>query len=155
MVDRAIGKLKTILASYSLTNWADSLKKATAAYIENSHTTLMWSAPDDVKSSEALQYEIEKKHGLQLKHYNRVWRSRARKLKDAGAFRTPLPRDTWDRVDAPKFSGEVHEVVALKGANVEDEKRASFPVKTVLAVPAGSRDVELGIEAGPGGGRRI
>jgi hypothetical protein len=58
-------------------------------------------------------------------------------------------------VDAPKFSGEVHEVAALKGANVEDEKGKSFPLKTVLAVPIGSQDVDLGIESGPGAGRRI
>ena len=32
VVDRAIGKLKVILSSYSLVNWADSLKKATRVY---------------------------------------------------------------------------------------------------------------------------
>jgi hypothetical protein len=45
-------------------------------------------------------------------------------------------------------------VQGFKGANVEDAEGRSFPVKTVLAVPAGSQDVEIGIEAGPGGGRR-
>lgn len=70
------------------------------------------------------------------------------KLKDSGAFRTPLGRDTWERVDAPKLAGD-----GLKGANVESGNE-SYPVKTVLAVPAGSRDVDLGIEAGPGRGRR-
>ncbi len=42
----------------------------------------------------------------------------------------------------------------FKGANVEDADGKTFPVKTVLAVPAGSQDVDIGIEAGPGGGRR-
>ncbi len=78
----------------------------------------------------------------------------SRRCKDAGGFRTARPRDTWERVDAPKFAGEVHQVDGFKGANVEDDERKSYPVKTVLAVPAASQDVDLGIETGPGGGRR-
>ena len=73
---------------------------------------------------------------------------------DAGAFRVPRPRDTWERIDAPKFAGDVHDVDRFKGANVEDTEGKSYPVKPVLAVPAGSQDVDLGIETGPGGGRR-
>ncbi len=42
----------------------------------------------------------------------------------------------------------------FKGSNVEDTEGKSYPVKTVLAVPAGSQDVDIGIETGPGGGRR-
>jgi len=57
VVDRVTGKLKTILAGYSLTTWAPALKKATAAYNERSHSYLMGSAPDDVRGSEELQYE--------------------------------------------------------------------------------------------------
>ena len=53
------------------------------------------------------------------------------------------------------FLGRYTRLVALKGANVEDEKGKSYPVKTVLPVPAGSHDVDLGIESGPGAGRRI
>jgi len=56
-------------------------------------------------------------------------------------------------MDAPKFGGEVHEVVDFKGANVGDGAN-SYPVKTSLAVPRGSADIDIGIEAGPGGGRR-
>ena len=153
VVDRVIGKLKTILSGYSLITWAPALKKATAAYNDRSHSYLMGSAPDDVKGSAELQYELDKVHGEQIKHNNQKWRARAGKLKDSGAFHIPLSRDTWERVDAPKFAGEVHEVDGLKGANVESGNK-SYPVKTVLAVPIGSRDVDLGVEAGPGGGRR-
>jgi len=154
VVDRVIGKLKTILSGYSLTDWAGALRRATTAYNDRSHSYLMGSAPDDVKGSAELQYELDKMHGEQIKHNNDKWRQKAGRLRDAGAFRVPRPRDTWERIDAPKFSGEVHEVVDFKGANVGDGEEKSFPVKTVLAVPAGSRDVDIGIEAGPGGGRR-
>ena len=81
------------------------------------------------------------------------WRAKAGKLRDAGAFRIPRPRDTWERIDAPKFGGEVYNVDGFKGANVESGDK-TYPVKTSLAVPAGSADISIGIEAGPGGGRR-
>ncbi len=155
VVDRVVGKLKVILSGYTLTDWAGSLRKATAAYNERSHSYLMGSAPDDVKGSNLLQYELEKIHGEQIKHNNEKWRAKAGKLRDAGAFRIARPRDTWDRIDAPKFGGEVHDVSGFIGAHVEDTEQKSHPVKTVLAVPAGSQDVDLGIETGPGAGKRI
>jgi len=142
-----------MLSTYSLADWAGALKRATIAYNENSHSALMGSAPNDVKTSPELQYKLEKQNGNKLKFNNDKWRQKAGKLRDAGAFRVPLPRDTWERIDAPKFSGEVHDVVNLKGSHVTDGTE-SYPVKTSLAVPAGSVDISIGIEAGPGGGRR-
>ena len=75
------------------------------------------------------------------------------RLQDNGAFRVPKHRDTWERVDAPKFGGEVYDVDGFKGANVETTDGKTFPVKTALAVPAGSAELDLG-EAGPGQKRR-
>ena len=70
VVDRVIGKLKTILSGYSLTTWAPALKQATAQYNERNHSYLMGSAPDDVKGSAELQYELDKMFGQQIKHNN-------------------------------------------------------------------------------------
>ncbi len=109
-VDAVVARIKTILSSFSLTDWAGALRKATAAYNDRSHSYLMGSAPDDVKGSKALQYELDKVHGEQIRHNNQKWRAKAGKLRDAGAFRIPRPRDTWERIDAPKFGGEVHDV---------------------------------------------
>ena len=64
------------------------------------------------------------------------------------------PRDTWERIDTSKFDGEVHPVAGFKGANVGGAESNNSPVKTVLVVPAGSQDADIGIGAGPGGGRR-
>ncbi len=126
VVDRVVGKLKVILSGYVLTDWAGALRKATAAYNEKSHSYLMGSAPDDVKGSAELQYELDKVHGEQIRHNNEKWRAKAGKLRDAGAFRIPRPRDTWERVDAPKFAGQVHDVDRFKGANVEDTEGTSY-----------------------------
>ena len=152
VVDRAIAKLKTILSGYSLTSWAESLKRATSVYNNRSHTYLMGSAPDDVKGSAELQYELEKTHGDQIRHNNLKWRQKAAKLRDAGAFRNPRPRDTWQRVDAPQFESKVLNVDSFKGTHVESGDQ-TFPIKTTLPVPAGSADVDLG-ETGPGAARR-
>ena len=46
----------------------DSLQKATNAYNEKSHSYLMGSAPDDVKNSKALQYELDKMNGQHILH---------------------------------------------------------------------------------------
>ena len=111
-----------------MTDWSGALRKATAAYNDRSHSYLRGSAPDDVKGSAELQYELDKIHGEQIKHNNEKWRQKAGKLRDSSAFRIPLSRDTWERVDAPKFSGEVYDVVDFKGATVESAD-ASYPVK--------------------------
>ena len=53
----------------------------------------------------------------------------------------------------PKFSGETFKVDGFKGSHVESGEK-SYPVKTSLSVPIDSADVDIGIEAGPGAGRR-
>ena len=103
VVDRVIGKLKVILSGYVLTDWAGALRRATIAYNEKSHAYLMGSAPDDVKGSAELQYELDKVHGEQIRHNNEKWRSRARKLSDAGPF-AYLGRGTRGRGTTPRSS---------------------------------------------------
>ena len=86
VIDKSIGKLKKLLASYDLSNWVNSLKKATTAHNENPHAKLMDSAPNDVKTTPELQYQIEADNGKEIKHNNEKWRAKAGKLRDAGAF---------------------------------------------------------------------
>ena len=154
LVDNRIKQLKAILSGMNLTQWADSLKKATDALNERNTAPLMFSAPNDVKGSAELQYEIERKHGEDIKHNNVNWKKKVGQLRDRGAFRTPLPRESWERVDQPKWGGKVYMTDSFKGANVEDAEGRSFPVKTSLPVPGTSQDVDIQIEAGPGGGKR-
>ena len=42
----------------------------------------------------------------------------------------------------------------MKGANVEDPEGRSYPVRKVLAVPAGSADIDINEELIPGSGKR-
>ena len=66
-------------------------------------------------------------------------------LGDAGAFRVPRLSDTWEIFDAPKFEGEVFDVDGCKGPNVESGEQ-TLPVKTSLAVPAGSAAIDIRIQ---------
>ena len=137
VVDRTIASLKAILSGYSLTKWADALKKATNAYNTKSHSYLMGSAPDDVKGSKELQYELDKVHGEQIKHNNDKWRQKAGKLRDSGAFRIPRDRSTWERIDAPKFSGETYNVSGFKGTHVESGDKSRSRSKPLVLYQLG------------------
>ena len=95
---------------------------------------------------------MDKMNGKHILHNNNKLRQKAGRLKDEGGFRIPTDRKTWERVNAPKFGGEVLKVDGLKGANVESGD-TTYPVKTVLPVPAGSADVDLA-DSGPCHGRR-
>ena len=75
-------------------------------------------------------------------------------LRERGAFRTPLPRETWERVGQPTWSGQVYLTDGFNAANVQDARGRNFPAKTTLPVPGTSQDVDIQIETGPGGGKR-
>ena len=101
-----------------------------------------------------LNKERIKEAGQKNKHNNDAWRRKAGRLRDRGAFRVPLDRNTWERIDAPKFGGEVHQVRKLVGANVRDPESNSYPVRQVLPVPGTSADIDVPEELVPGSGRR-
>ena len=55
----------------------------------------------------------------------------------------------------PTWSGTVRRVDGLKGANVEATDGTSHPLKSVLPVPAGSKDIKIdSTKVGPGAGKR-
>ena len=120
MVDRFLGKLTIKLSAMTLTDFPEALKRAVDAYNTDSHSALLGGAPEDVKGNEETQYELEKQNGLMVRHNNKMWRKKVNKLQEERVFRTPLPNQTWARIDAPKFSGEVHEVKKFEGDEVKD-----------------------------------
>ena len=154
-VDRAQQSIKGILKNIQGSGgWAKHIKRATELYNDREHSALYGAAPDDVSENKVLQYLLESEAGGKVKHNNQKWRQKAGRLRDKGAFRVPLDRNTWPRLDQPRFSGEVHQVAALKGANVEDSEGNSYPVRQVLAVPGTSADVDLPDELMPGSAKR-
>jgi hypothetical protein len=157
VVDRAIQSLKMIMANLqanSAAGWSELIKKAAGIYNDREHSHLYGQSPEDVGEDKVVQYHLEAEAGDATEHNNKRWRAKAGRLRDEGGFRTPLDRREWERIDAPKFGGEVHQVSGLKGANVEDAQGRSYPVRQVLAVPGASADIDVSDELVPGSGRR-
>jgi len=156
-VDRAMQSIKVILANLQASSdapWSSLLKKSTDIYNDKEHSALYGESPGDVAENDEVQYMLEAQAGKDIKHNNDRWRSKAGRLTDKAAFRIPEPRKTWERIDAPRFKGEVHQVASLKGANVEDTEGRSYPVRKVLAVPANSADIDVNEELVPASGKR-
>ena len=150
VADRAISTLKGIMAKGMAENssgvWHTELKSAVNAYNSTSHSHLMGSNPDDVKGNKVLTYELKAKAGEDIKHNFDLYNDKVAKLKSAGAFRTMLPRNTWARVNQPKWSDKVHKVARIVGADVIDTDNNRYPVKLVLPVPGTSKDIKVPTE---------
>ncbi len=78
------------------------------SYNGNSHSTLMNSAPEDVKGTPVLQCELEKQSGYDERHKTAVNEKRMAKLRQDEAFRTLMPQVTWNRAGMPRWSEKVH-----------------------------------------------
>ena len=99
-VDRTQQSIKGILENIQGDGgWSKSIKQATSIYNDREHSALYGAAPDEVSDNKVLQYHLEKENGEKVKHNNQRWRQKAGKLKDKGAFRVPLDRNTWERID--------------------------------------------------------
>jgi len=157
VVDRAIGKYKSILANLMTKKggtWSGHVEQAEAVFNDRPNSHLLNSTPNDVKGNDVLQYELEAQAGDDALHNYELWTSRVQKLRSRGAFRAPLPRAQWERIDTPKFGGKVHIVKAIIGPEVEDTEGQRFPVKQVLAVANTAHDVDLPDELFPNAARR-
>ena len=70
VVDAAIRTLKVSIAKEMADtesdSWAKVVEPLVKAYNANSHAALMGSAPEDVKKTPVLQYELEKQSGLDV-----------------------------------------------------------------------------------------
>ena len=99
-------------------SWVKALPIAVRAYNANSHTSLMNSAPQDVKGSTALQYELEKQSGFAVKHNADVNDKRIAKLREMDAFRVLAPTATWVRAGQPRYGEKVHPFRMIYGTDV-------------------------------------
>ena len=105
-VDRAQQSIKSILKNIQGNEgWGKHIKNATSIYNDREHSALYGASPEEVSDNKVLQYHLEKDNGEKVKHNNQRWRQKAGKLKDKGAFKVPLDRNTWERIDQPNLAG--------------------------------------------------
>ena len=148
VVDGAIRTIKIMIAKEMVDteseSWAKAVPLAVKAYNSNSHSALMNSAPEDVKGTPVLQYELEKQSGFDVASNSNInEKGRIDKLRALGAFRILLPRSTWNRAGQPRYSEKVYEFLHIYGQDVKATDGATAPIKHVMPVPLGSGDVKI------------
>ena len=108
IVDSATRTLKSMMAKemteQGTDSWYQVLSSVTTAYNTSPHGGIMDAAPNEVKTSSVLQYELEKKGGQDMAHNAKKHEARVEKLSEAGAFRTMQPRRTWNRAGEARYS---------------------------------------------------
>ena len=148
VVDAAIGSLKVTIAKEMVDtgseSWVKALRLAVKAHNANSHPALMNSAPDDVKDTPVLQYELEKQSGFDMAvNANINEQGRIQKLRELGAFRILMPKATWSRAGVPRWSEKVYEFSHVYGQDVKAVDGTTAPIRNVLPVPIGSADIAV------------
>ncbi len=104
---------------------------AVNAYNSNLRSARMNSAPEDVKDTFVLQYELEKRRGLDAA-------SSIIKLRVPGAFRILLPRNIWNRAGQPRYNEKVYAFLHKYGQ--ESEVSHKLPPTTFLQLWAPGRE---------------
>ena len=112
--------------------------------------------PREVKDDEDLRFDL-RYHNAEMATENQdAAKKRGERLQAKGAFRTLLPPKTGFRRRAGQqnWSEKIHSVQAINGGRVVDTDGASFPMSTVLAVPATTVSTSVSAFA-EGGSRKV
>ena len=131
-------------------SWAENLAKAVAGLNNSPNDYLMGSNPADVKGNSELQLALQEQAGRDMAVNAQQHADRMAALRIAGAFRTRLPERTFTRSTTARWSNDVHKVASFIGDQVVDDKGARFPIRDVLPVKLGSKDVaavDIGTDA--------
>jgi hypothetical protein len=151
VVDTSIRRVKEILRqelAEGRRSWAENLAKAVAGLNNSPNDYLMGSNPADVKGNSELQLALQEQAGRDLAVNAQQHANRMAALRIAGAFRTRLPERTFARSTTARWSNDVHKVVSFIGDQVVDDKGARFPVRDVLPVKLGSKDMAAASDIG-------
>jgi hypothetical protein len=140
-VDAAIGSLKRDIRRRQEQDggsWLDHLEEATAGHNERPHSATN-AVPNAMSDSNI--FSERKKARENMEHNMRGTDTRKQQLKQAGGFRTHIPRKTGlkRRVDQAAWSKDIKEVKGFPAPGlVEDSKGGTYRTKLVKAVPLDS-----------------
>lgn len=158
-LDRAIGTVRATLSrrtAEDATEWWEELDAAVKSINESEHQALFMNEPREVKDDEDLRFDL-RYHNAEMATENQdAAKKRGERLQAKGAFRTLLPPKTGFRRRAGQqnWSEKIHSVQAINGGRVVDTDGASFPMSTVLAVPATTVSTSVSAFA-EGGSRKV
>ena len=154
ITDRAIQTVKGILfremGRTGTNKWVDKVDKASDAYNKTPNDAVQGEAPEDVRESPVAQFRIQAENAQKLRGNAKQLASRQQVLENAGAFRSMLPKQTFQRGFKPKWSNAVHKVAKIKLGQVESASGKSYQISRVLPVSSTSQpaNVPKGLAAG-------
>lgn len=158
VVDRAIQSIKQTIARMmaddaNVDTWVDVLPKATAAYNKTPKAPLHGAAPKDVRDEPEVKFMLLQDNARKLQHNEQLKDKRVAALREAGAYREPLPEATskFKRSFQPTY-GPAKQPANISGSTVTAQDGSSVNVKRIRIVPAESSDAAARFgrnEAGP------
>ena len=157
VLDRAQQSLRKIIGNLQTGNdkgWSEVIKNAELIYNGRSHDALYGESPDGLTENNEVQYELQKEHGLKIRENQKQHAAKTARLKDRGAYRLPLPKKEWEKIDVAKYSPTVHKAVSFIGGAVVDETSQRHLVKDVLPVGENSESFVTNEELSAASGKR-
>jgi len=146
VVDRAIQSIKQTIARMTAddTNadsWVDVLPRATAAYNKTPKAPLHGAAPMEVRDEPEVKFMLLQDNARKLQHNEQLKDKRVAALKDAGAYREPLPEAIlkFKRSFQPTY-GPAKQPANITGSTVTAQDGSKINVKRIKIIPAESSD---------------
>ena len=135
-VDRLIATVKRIISSQEAENDPTTLAEVIDGINESGTRTLYGSALEDVRGNKPLIFQRQWDESKGMEDNTKSIHIRARKLQEAGAYRTLEMRGFRPRAGQAIWSRGVEPIGQIEGAFVDGR-----PTKEVLAVPRGSTEL--------------
>ena len=135
--------LARILAEESTKDWASEVERAVNVYNRLVHKHLKGRSPEEVEGDGDLRFHLEKEAAEDLRHNSDLIKRRDAKITTSGHFREELPARKFNRTFQIKYGDKVHAVQSVFNNRVVDTEGNAYIGRHVLAVPAGSSDVNL------------
>jgi transposase InsO family protein len=151
-LDRAIGTLRAVLSRRTAegnTAWWQELDAAVKSMNESEHPALFEHEPREIHKRRTrfkdVRFDIRYKNAEMAAENQEAAEERGIRLQAQMAFRTLLPPKTGFRRRAGQqnWSEKIHTVASVEGGRVVDTDGTSFPMSTVVAVPATSTSTAM------------
>ena len=136
-VDRLISTIKRIMAAHEAEGSDETLADVIESINESGTRALYGSAPEDVRDNKPLIFQRQWDESKGMEENAKAIHIRARKLQEAGAYRTLEMRGFRPRAGQAIWSRGVEPVGQIKGALVDGRPtKEVLPTKGTAAAPA-------------------
>jgi hypothetical protein len=147
VVDSLIGRVRRAMAREMVESgsesWVGAFRKACDAMNRRPLDHLLGARPVDVEHNPELRYSLNYQAGEEARQLTGQLEAQEARLRQAGAFRTLLPRGRFDKTGKPRWSAEVHQLAGIEHGWAVGTDGARERVRFTLPVGKDSRSVRL------------